>query len=426
MRQNPERLAWTIVLVAFSVLCITLISTCLLVRWFILDSTVSLVVELSVSRNTVGVLVEGHAEETERATRRLKGRVTLTTDSTSQALLTFRDPHSGAVLATFTLFHDSVVTISHTARPRFETSAKPYTIEVVGKRGHGDVIIAADDENGRGLRFRVVTVYNAQIDMAQRGYYSVVLGGDYIGVTTRIGEATLRYAGDKVAPVPLSYRGVVPGTDPAQPIEVSEAPFNLVYNSGFVLYEPMTGTPLLPAGWGCYNDQERLEEPRGETIRTTFEGRPVLHIRRGGERLNHAETGCRQLYSDMDLSAYSYLELRASFYIASQSISTCGIKGSECPLMLRIIYRDEAGELKEWIHGFYSTYNVSEWPLTCDTCRQEHERINAGTWYVYESGNLANILPGEAKMQELIEVRFYASGHAYEVMVDEVSLLAAP
>jgi hypothetical protein len=47
-------------------------------------------------------------------------------------------------------------------------------------------------------------------------------------------------------------------------------------------------------------------------------------------------------------------------------------------------------------------------------------------WHTFESGNLADILPDEVKMHTLKEIRFYASGHAYDVFVDEVSLLATP
>ncbi|MBN1285337.1 MAG: hypothetical protein JXB47_08065 [Anaerolineae bacterium] len=426
MRENPERLTWLILLSAFGTFCAFCAGTILFTRWFVLESTTPLAVELSVSRNTVGVLVEGHAEETERGSRLLDGPVTLTTDSTSQALLTFRDPYTGQVLTTFTLFRDSVVKIHRTSRPRFETSALPFTVEVIGQRGHADVVIAPDLD--RDVHFRVFTVYDTTIDMDQAGYYSIALGGDYIGVTTRAGEAVMRYREDQVRRVPVAQRGVVPGPTLEQPIVVEPAEINLVYNSSFLLYEPTVeaGVVPLPAGWGCYNDQEELNEPRGQTIRDSLEGRPVLHIVRQGQWLNHAETGCRQPYPDIDLSAFSYLELRAVFYIKSQSISTCGVEGSECPVMLRIKYKDQDDELREWIHGFYTQYTVPAWPLTCQTCRQDHDRINPGVWYTYESGNLVDILPDEVKMQTLVEMRFYASGHAYEVMVDELSLLAAP
>ncbi len=427
LRQNPERLAWLVMLVAFGSFCILCIGTLAFAQWFIFESTVPLTIELAVSRNTVGVSKEGQSEETERDARQIEGEIALTTDSTSQALLTFRDPYDGHVLATFTLFHDSLIQLRHTGRPRFAAGNAPYTIELLGQRGHSDIIISPNPS--RDIRFRILTVYQTTIEMHEPGYYGVVLGGENIGITTRTGSATLRYD-DRENPlsqeVPVGYQGIVPGTD--QLIETMPANINLIYNSSFVLYEPTedAGLSLLPAAWGCYHQQDELNEPRGEAVRGEFDGRAIMHIRRAGDGLNHAETGCRQLFTEMDLTPYSTLEVRSTFYIRSHSISTCGIKGSECPLMLRMVYLDENGETQEWIHGFYTKYTIPEWPLTCQSCRQDHERLNPGTWYTYESGNLVTTLPEAARMKHLIEVRFYASGHAYDVMVDEVSLVVSP
>jgi hypothetical protein len=422
MRSNPERLAWGVLLAAASVFCALCVSTGVFLRWFIFESSVQLEVELSVSRNTVGVSVEGRAEETERGRRLLVERATLTTDSTSQAFLIFRDSYSNRVLATLTLFHDSVITIHNTGRPRFETSASPYTVEIIGERGRGDVLIATD--LGRDIRFGVLAAYDTTVDLDQSGHYTIALGGDHAGVTTHAGQAVLGLrASGLTETVSQGYSGIAPGPDPDHPIGIVPAGQDLLINSGFEFYDP-PGEDL-PSSWGCYNDQEELDEPHGQSTRETSDGRAVLRIRRVGEGLNHAETGCRQLF-DLDLAAYSYLELRATMYMGFQDISTCGIAGSECPVMLRIVYVDGEGELREWIHGFYSLYTISEWPITCPSCRQDHERINGHTWYTYESGNLVNILPPETKMHSLVEVRFYASGHAYDVMLDEVSLIAVP
>ncbi len=381
---------------------------------------------LSVSRNTGGVSGEGRAEETERAGRALTERTTLTTDSTSQALITFRDPYSDRVLATLTLLRDSAAILHSAARPRFDASALPYTIEVIGRHGRADVLIAPNLD--RHIRFRILGAYDTVIDLEQAGYYTVALGGDNAGVTVREGEAVLGLrTSEERAIVSAGQRGLVPGPDAQHPINIAPSRQNLLANSGFELYD-QTGDSLssLPSSWGCYYNQDVLNEPHGTYMREMFDGRTVLRLRRVGEGLSHAETGCRQLRPDLDVSGYSYLELRATMYIAQQSISTCGIAGSECPVMLRLVYYDKDGELREWIHGFYSLYTIPEWPLTCASCRQDHERINSGAWYTYESGNLVTVLPEEAKIHALVEVRFYASGHAYDVMLDEVALLAGP
>lgn len=427
MRKNPERTAWAVLLTAFVACCVLGVGAALWVRWFVLESTVSLVVDLSVSRNTVGVTAAGRAEETERDTRILAERATLTTDSTSQALLTFRDPYSNRVLATFTLLQDSVITFQSSGRPRFEASAMPYSVEIIGARGRADVIIPLDLD--RRLRFRIFGAYDTVIELEQSGRYWVTLGGDHAGVAVRQGQAVLGLrASETVAVVvPAGERGIVPGPDPEEPISLVPARRDLLVNSSFDLYDLTSeGLPALPSSWGCYNTQDVLDEPHGNAFRDVFDGRSVLRIQRTGDNLSHAETGCRQPLAGLDVSNASYLEVRAVFSIVAQSISTCGILGSECPVMLRIVYVDKNGENREWIHGFYSLYTVPDWPRTCVSCRQDHERINPGTWYTYESGNLVNTLPEEAKIHALVEVRFYTSGHAYDVMLDEVSLLASP
>ena len=426
MRKNPERTAWVVLLSAFITFCVLCVGMILLVRWFVRESTVQLVVELAVSRNTVGVSVEGRPEETERVRRTLNERTTLTTDSTSQAFITFRDPYSGRLLASFTLLRDSAVIIQSANRPRFEAGASPYVVELFGARGRGDVLIASGLE--RDIQFRVRGAYDAMIELEPGGSYGVTLGGEQVGVAVRSGEARIGLATAQLwETVGQGQRAVVPGSNPEHAIEVSSARRNILVNNGFELYDPTgEGLPLLPSSWGCYNDNDEPDEPRGETVREFYDGRAVLHIRRAGENLSHAETGCRQLHSNLDVSAYSQLELRAVFYIAHQSISSCGILGSECPLMLRLVYADVEGNIREWIHGFYSLYTIPEWPLTCNSCRQDHERINGGTWYTYESGNLATTLPADIRIHSLLEVRFYSSGHAYDVLVDEISLLVMP
>ncbi|HQA68852.1 MAG TPA: hypothetical protein PK801_11045, partial [Aggregatilineales bacterium] len=117
--------------------------------------------------------------------------------------------------------------------------------------------------------------------------------------------------------------------------------------------------------------------------------------------------------------------LRGTFYVDEQSLSTCGQLGSECPMMMRMTYIDEQGVEREYIQGFYAYHDPSlDYPLTCDSCRAEHERISLQSWYTFRSGNLLTVLPAEQKPAIIQQVRFYASGHAYRVYVSEIELLA--
>jgi hypothetical protein len=167
--------------------------------------------------------------------------------------------------------------------------------------------------------------------------------------------------------------------------------------------------------------------PRGAYQLEINDGRRVLRLVRGDNATSNGETRCLTYFGQngLDVSGYTYLEIRATFKINYQSLNACGIFGSECPLMLRMDYIDEGGVERRWFHGFYSLLDLQlNYPLSCNSCRQEHDQINEKTWYTYQTGNLFALLGPDQKPKTIVNVQFYASGHQYDVFVGEVSLLA--
>src|SRR5690606_32162478 len=142
-----------------------------------------------------------------------------------------------------------------------------------------------------------------------------------------------------------------------------------------------------------------------------------------GENLGHGETGCLHIWglNGLDVTNYSTLRLRVSFNIQWQSLPICGVAASECPVMVEISYLNEWGQPRTWIQGFYALSDGAV-PGTrdrCDTCLQPHERVTGGNWYTFESGNLFNLQEG-FRPTTITQIRFYTSGHAYDVYVGEV------
>jgi hypothetical protein len=145
---------------------------------------------------------------------------------------------------------------------------------------------------------------------------------------------------------------------------------------------------------------------------------------------SHGQTGCYQILATdpgIDVQEYTFLELQTTFLINYQSLSVCGVDGSECPVMLFVYYTDINNVPRQWYQGFYyNSQSQTIYPPTCITCGQsyEHRRIGERVWYTFESGNLmSRFAPGErpAYIQRVV---FYASGHQYDVFVSEISLLA--
>ena len=79
----------------------------------------------------------------------------------------------------------------------------------------------------------------------------------------------------------------------------------------------------------------------------------------------------------------------------------------------------------QWFHGFYAAIDPNRnYPYSCTSCNEQHERITQGVWYTYESHNLFGMFAPEARPVSILNLRFSASGHQYDVYVSEVALIA--
>ncbi len=424
---DPARRAWIVLLSAFGLFLVLCLASAILIQWFLLHSMLDLTVELTVSRGTVSVAPSDDAEQVaEREGRFIYSGMMLSTDPTSQAVLTFRDPYDGSVLATLTLLGDSGVTLVSAARPRFDLSADPYYVVLTSDHGRINAFTVSDLD--RPLRYEHFTTVHGSMIFAPGGNYFIRIGETSTQVLVEHGRAELSTPAGTIREIVPSQRGVMP--DSSGGVRVDESMINLLPNPDFIYHDPTVQT--VPTNWGCYDERVNYETAAAQHPREIVDGRAVMHLYRQGEgELDHAETGCKQVLgtaeSGLDVSGYDFLELEATIMIRQHSLSMCGDKGSECPVMLRLsyTYEDEEGELHQddWYHGFY-VYSNPEFslPNRCASCPQEHERVNADSWYTYSSGNLFALLPPGTR--SISQVQFYASGHAFESLVDSINLWA--
>ncbi len=122
-----------------------------------------------------------------------------------------------------------------------------------------------------------------------------------------------------------------------------------------------------------------------------------------------------------DVRDFTALQLRLNVRVISQDITGfggCGYLGTECPIIVRLDYKDIYGTDREWLHGFYTGEPHENW-LTYEWADQ----LQSNNWQTFDSDNL---------MQELTDtppalvkaITIYASGHNFHTMVTEVELLA--
>ncbi len=401
MRNNPERLAWVVLLTSFFICIGSAVAVPLGVRHYILHARVSQNVTLEVQRGPLRVTLAGRGEPVAIDEERddIPERTIVATDATAGRLV-MQAPQAGdPVIATVQLYDDTTAVLSSARSPRFSASRLPHQVTLEVETGRVRISVSSDD--GRPTVVEVRTPYGAAT--LAEGSYEVKVNAT-TEVTVRYGQADVA-RNDLVMRLEPDKRATI---DDEQIIGPLPAARNLIVNGDF--------QAPLGDGWTSYNEQK--EEPPGSVSIVTDEGREVANFYRRGS--NWAEVGIRQEIN-YDVRDFAFLELRLAVRIVYEDITGyegCGTLSSECPIIVLIDYKDIHGTDRQWRHGFYIGEPAPDWLLHPWT-----EQIPPGSWQTYDSGNLmeelADIPPAIIK-----QLTVYASGHSFHAMVTEMELLA--
>ena len=410
MRKNPERLAWIVLLLSFFTCVGLAVGVPLGIRHYVLYAYVGQNVTLEVQRGPLRVTLAGRGEPVAIAEERddIPERTIVATDSTAGRLVMHAD---GSVIATVQIYDDTEVVLSSARSPRFSSSHLPHKVTLEVKAGRVRINLSSDD--GRQTVAEVHTPHGAAA--LTEGSYEVKVNGTTTEVIVRDGQAGVTNGAGPVVSLGPAERATV---DDEQIIGPLPAARNLILNSDFAV--------PLEEGWGRYSVDPQVEgESRGEVRRAEIEGRPVIVIERSG--VGHAETGITQMLN-ADIGDSRFLELHLLLRIEEHNVPVCGSEGSECPVMVRIVYQDAYGADREWLQGFYSLPNTggSNNPSVCIRCstRNQHLQVPQGTWYAYASPNLIPLLSQDGQAPTAIKsITVYASGHTYQSAITEVELI---
>ena len=429
LTQDPQRLAWGVLLLAFAIFCLICAGVGIGVNYFLFDSRVPLNVALVMARGAAEIVepVVG-LPRSEMSSARVTSGAQVRTNLQSQGTLTIRDPNSGGIVAMATLMSGASFDLDNALGPRFDWSVGGYQINLDQVRGDLDVFIPAQTQRDLTILLRssdgVLTYLNGA------GYYQVSSRSEQVRVFNRTGVAHLipPEAHEGARSIPAGGIGIAYAGE--NRVELSAGLIDVLRNSRFQELNPRVSsgpTQELLTGWFCGSDMS--DDPRGTYRSQMLEGRMTLKFERYGGATSHGSTSCFQTLGqtgyDLAANNVNYLELSTTFYITYQSLPACGIDGSECPLMLRMDYIDERGTARRWFHGFYSRNDTQlDFPLSCSSCTREHDAINPQTWYTFNTGNLLALFPPDQRPRAIINIWFYASGHQYDVNISEMALLA--
>jgi len=413
VRDNPERLAWVILLLSFFTCIGLVVSVPLGVRHYILHACVGQNVTLEVQRPPLSVTLPGRGLPVSVAEHYddVPERTIVTTDATAGRLVMHTPRADSPVVATVQLYDHTEVTLASARSPRFAASRLPHQIALKVRVGRVRISIA--DDNGRSTVVEVHTPHGT-ITLVE-GTYWISVDATTTEITVRDGYAKVSGAEQSTSLGPAE-RAIIRDDD--QIFGPLSAARDLVVNSDFA-------APL-DEGWTSYSkDIQIAGQSGGEVQSTEIEGRPAIVIERRGE--GHAETGITQQL-DTDIRDFSFLQLHLLLYIEEHNVPVCGSLGSECPVMVRIDYKDADGTDRRWLQGFYSLpdANAPGNPLFCVTCdiRNDHIQVPEDTWYPYDSDNLIPLLSQDGKAPILISsITVNASGHTYRAFIAEVELI---
>jgi len=434
---SPGRTAWIVLLCAFALFCTMTLTAAFGVYHYLFRSTVPISAMLHVSKGTVGITGADLRETVERSREELTNTATsVSTDSLSQATIQFRDDAEEEgdltkLLAAVTLQGNTFVTFNHAIRPRFDWSQDPQRVQFSRLTGQLDVIVTAnpfvmdiytDDLNtDKGVHIQSVT----------NGRYRVSVSEDEVRLLNLAGTVSAFFGDDtnrrnSVEPgrelvVRIGNRSIRTLDDTANLLTTGD--FSLHSSGADQLYSP--GEPL---NWNC----SRLpgQSPPGSYSVVEFDGRLGVNLQRYNNATSHGEISCVQEFEGegLDVRTLDSLSVLATFSLNFQSLSLCGKAGSECPLMLHIMYTMDDSPLNSrgnWFRGFYYEGQASgTHKKICASCLQEHVYANPSVWHTFDSGNLLNLIAEDRRPAFINAIRFYASGHQFDTVVSEMMLLA--
>ena len=421
---DPHRLAWGVLLAAFAVFCTICVVTIIGVDYFLFQSSVPIEPVLSLGRGSMAVSnLANPAELVGRNGSTIPAGAVLSTNAQSQGTLLFLDPQYDDAVASIALDNNSTVTLRSATRPRFEWSQSRHVITLVDVSGDLRVNVAASDR--RSALVTIQTPQGVTVNLQSAGEYSVSASAVGITAFNQEGQAVLAPA-DHDQPgyfIPVEGMGTI---DYASGQYAGANGYrNLLSDSDFADLRSGGSESSVPM-WVCSNDPG--DDPVGRFEFTLTDGIESLRMVRGDGATTHGRTSCVESFgqSALDVAAagFNYLSLNATLYIEDQTLQVCGFDGSECPITLRVDYIDADGEAHNWYHGFYAR-EAPNFPLRCSGCLHDHDLINAQAWYSYRSPNLLTLFNPDLPPAKIVAIWFYASGHEYDVRVNNVALYGA-
>lgn len=415
-RANPERLAWIIILLSFTVF----MALFLLIPWSISNAIqylpVSQTARLDPSLESffsVYLPNSGDAIAVTGANSKIiaVGSVIEAASDAAQgtlSLISDEEDKTAQVLGSVQLYSGSKVEILRLSRPFFQSwSSEPYHANLLLERGQARIF--TNSGKARPLAVELETPHG--VVALATGSYQISVEDARTEVTVVAGSATLHHEQGRQLLVREGLRAWMTASE--LPTEATSAQQNLIRNGSF--------TPPVLDSWQSYQGPEGIQEP-GSVSFTEREGRKVAYFIHQASENYHNEVGIRQeINKKVDI--YDSLIFQMDVNILFQNLPGAGYMNTEFPVRFEISYTDQYGKDLDWGYGFY--YRKPEPPGPSEVEAEKGEQVLQAQWHTYRSPNIIQLLDQQGiRPSRINSIRIYASGWNYESQVSEVNLYA--
>lgn len=414
MNGNRERLAWAILLVGFVVFVLVLISIPLGLNSIRRNAVRPLAIQVQANQGTVAVDDENgnrNAVFADDLTREFEPQLSLFTGATDSGVLLFSLPDDAGVVAWAQIYSNTNLQVQEAQTPRFSSSDRLNGIIMQLEQGRLRLTVPAPINRSSYLEVRTP---QGVVLISQPGQYAL----EVVNIETRVavlsGAAAMQ-AHESTLILQADQRGTIPLDDlPTGPFSTER---NLLRNGDFSngLVDWVT------LAWNI----EIADQPEGQVTPGLTSNEPSLRFYRLG--VGHADVTVRQTL-DQDVTDFSSLRLETTMIIHGQDVAVCGVRGSECPLTIRLEYLDQNGNTQVWQQGFYAVGEIvpDQTPDICVSCavvQSPHVDMSLNQLAFYELDILAELArQGYLPPSRLKSISLIAAGHSFEVEVVRVGL----
>ncbi|MCB0091091.1 MAG: hypothetical protein KDE54_24530 [Caldilineaceae bacterium] len=412
-RENPERLAWLVMLVSFAVFLALLVAIPAAAIYGVEHVSVALDAQLDATIGTVRYHASRVAEPIAVTGARggiKEGSVIEAAGDSTQGTLKFISPDNpDSALGSVRIYANTTLQIEKIREPFFQRSSRPYLLRIFLESGQATIF--NDSGTARPLRVELVTPHGQAI-MATAGAYEVSVTEQRTDITVRSGAAELTNGAGQEAVLDSTVRAWM--TSDMLEQESASAQQNLIRPGSYA------------ESWESYYFTPE-NVTRGEVQFLESDGRNVAFFTRQAAENYHTEVGITQQINN-DVNVYESLVLKFDVKLLNQNLAGGGTVGTEYPLRVEITFTDIYGNDRTWGQGFYYLDPTTDEDPQNDYWQTDDGlKIPAFQWYTYESPNLIQYwrkLAQPTPAARINSIRLYASGWNYQSIISDVYLLA--